>query len=490
MRVLLVSPQTPTTFWSFTHVLPFISRKAAHPPLGLLTVAALLPKSWELRLVDCDARPLRSSDLTWADVVFLSAMIIHEDSVREIICRCRTAGVRVVAGGPLFTTGHEHFPEIDHFVLGEAEGLIPDLIQDLRNDTLQTIYRAEGFPSLDDTPVPRWDLLRLGDYATMSVQFSRGCPHDCEFCDIVVMNGRRPRLKRPERLVAELEALRRIGWKGGVFIVDDNFIGNRRRVKEMLREVLDWRARTGARMDFITEATVLLAEDPELLDLMVRVGFKKVFLGLETPNLESLHECRKVQNTRIDLTDAVRTIQAAGMEVMGGFIVGFDNDQQDIFDRQFSFIQGAGVVTAMVGLLTALPKTRLYERLTREGRLLKKSNGNNTQAVCNFMTRLDRTYIQEGYAKLMRTLYEPHAYYKRARTFLSHYRLRGPRPSLVKADVLALFRSFWVLGIRHRGQWDYWRFLASTLFRHPQALGVAVGLAIYGHHFRLVAKVL
>ncbi len=490
MRVLLVSPQTPTTFWSFTHVLPFISRKAAHPPLGLLTVAALLPETWSLRLVDCDARSLKSSDLVWADVVFLSAMIIHEDSVREIVRRCRAAEVRVIAGGPLFTTGHERFPEIDHFALGEAEEILPDLIRDLENDTLQTIYRAEGFPSLNDTPVPRWDLLRLNDYATMSVQFSRGCPHDCEFCDIVVMNGRRPRLKSPENLIAELEALRCIGWKGSVFVVDDNFIGNRRRVKEMLREVLAWRTRTGSSMNFLTEATVLLAEDPELLALMAQVGFKKVFLGLETPNLESLHECKKLQNTRIDLTMAVHTIQAAGIEVMGGFIVGFDNDQQDIFDRQFSFIQGAGVVTAMVGLLTALPKTRLYERLSREGRLLKESNGNNTQAVCNFMTRLDTKFIQDGYARLMRTLYEPHAYYERARTFLCHYRQQGPRPHLEKNDLLALFRSFWVLGIRHRGRWDYWRFLGSTLFRHPQALGVAVGLAIYGHHFRLVAKVL
>jgi radical SAM superfamily enzyme YgiQ (UPF0313 family) len=488
MRVLLVSPRTPETFWSFTHALPFIHRRAAHPPLGLLTVAAMLPREWDLQLVDMDAESLDDTALDRTDVVFLSSMIVQEASARAVARRCRARGIPVVAGGPLFTTGHERFPEIPHFVLGEAEEILPRLVEDLQRGRLKPTYRAERFPSLEKSPIPRWDLLELSDYATMSVQFSRGCPHDCEFCDVVVMNGHRPRTKAPARMVDELEALRRAGWRGSVFLVDDNFIGNRVQVKRLLTEMISWRRRSGARMDFITEATVLLAEDAELLELMVQAGFKKVFLGLESPDPDSLRECRKQQNTRRDLATSVHTIQAAGLEVMGGFIVGFDNDKRDVFRRQFRFIQDAGVATAMVGLLTALPRTKLHERLLREGRLLQESTGNNTQAVCNFVTRLDGDFLQEGYRRLMQRLYEPGNFYDRARTFLRHHRRRGPRPTLGRADFAALLRSLWVLGIRNRGRWAYWRFLAGTLLRRPAAFSTAVTLTIYGHHFRTVAR--
>ena len=404
MRILLVYPRNPDTFWSFKHVLPFVAKRAAFPPLGLLTVAAMLPEDWELKLADTNVAPLEDGDIAWADWILLSGMIVHKESAHEIARRCAALGRPVIAGGPLFTTGHWEFPEIPHFVLGEAEDLIGELVADMRAGTVKEVYRAAAFPDVHRTPVPRWDLIDLRHYVTMPVQFSRGCPFDCEFCDIVVMNGRVPRTKAPQQVIAELEALHRAGWRDMVFIVDDNFIGNKRRVRELLTALVDWRARTRPTMGFLTEASVNLADQDDLLDLMARAGFKKVFLGLETPVPECLDECHKVQNSKRDLVDAVRAIQGAGLEVMGGFIVGFDNDPLDIFRRQFDFIQRSGVVTAMVGLLTALPQTRLYERLVREGRLLADSVGDNTAAVLNFVPRLDRGRLLAGYRELMRSL--------------------------------------------------------------------------------------
>lgn len=488
MKLLLVAPATPPTFWSFAHALPFVSRKAAFPPLGLLTVAGMLPSDWSMELVDLNVDKLRDEDVRDADYVLLSAMIVHRESVEKVAERCAELGTPVIAGGPLFTTGHEHFPQIPHFVLGEAEDLVEELVADMRAGRVKPLYRATGFPSLEKTPVPRWDLVDLGDYASMCVQFSRGCPFNCEFCDIIVMNGRRPRTKPAENLVAELESLRRNGWDGSVFLVDDNFIGNKPRVRELLDHVGEWKRSTGSPMGFLTEASVNLADDEALMEKMAEVGFRQVFLGLETPDLASLEECQKHQNTRGDLTEAVARIQAAGMEVMGGFIVGFDSDTPDIFQRQFEFIQRAGVVTAMVGLLTALPKTRLYERLRREGRLLSDATGNNTEAFCNFVPRLDRDQLVDGYRQLMQRLYEPKAFYARARTFLARHRPRTPRTRTSPQEIGAFFRSLWELGVRARGRRQFWAFLGHTLVHHPRAFALAITLSIYGHHFRQVSR--
>ncbi len=488
MRVLLVSPQTPDTFWSFKHVLRFVSKKAAFPPLGLLTVAAMLPRDWDLRVVDLNVERLKDSDLRAADFVMISAMIVHQDSVRSVVARCAALGKPVIAGGPLFTTGHENFPEIQHFVLGEAEEVMPQLVEDMRHGRVQRIYKATRWPNLEQTPVPRWDLVNLRHYVTMAVQFSRGCPFDCEFCDIIVMNGRVPRTKTPAQLVAELEALRRHGWKEMVFVVDDNFIGDKRRTRALLRELIEWRRRTRPSMGFLTEASVNLADDAELCSLMVEAGFMKVFVGIETPSVEALEECRKLQNRGRDLVAAVRTLQQRGLEVMGGFIVGFDSDQTDIFKRQFEFIQRSGVVTAMVGLLTALPQTRLWQRLKREGRLEAASSGNNTQAELNFQPRLNREFLQAGYRDLMKKLYEPKVYYQRVRTFLKNHHPSGPGLSLSWPDFKAFLKSFWLLGIWYRGRVAYWRFFWSTLLRRPRHFRRAIEFAIVGYHFRRVAK--
>jgi radical SAM superfamily enzyme YgiQ (UPF0313 family) len=488
MRILLISPQTPDTFWSYKHVLKFVSKKAAFPPLGLLTVAGMLPRDWELQVVDLNVERLKDTDVRSADYVMISAMIVHQESVRGVVARCRALGKPVIAGGPLFTTGHEGFPDIQHFVLGEAEEVMPQLVEDMRNGRLQHIYKALGWPSIEKTPVPRWDLVDLRHYVTMAVQFSRGCPFDCEFCDIIVMNGRVPRTKSPVQLVAELEALRQHGWKEMVFVVDDNFIGNKQRTRALLRALIEWRRRTRPSMAFLTEASVNLADDAGLCALMVEAGFMKVFVGIETPSVESLEECRKLQNRGRDLVAAVRTLQQRGLEVMGGFIVGFDSDQTDIFRRQFEFIQHSGVVTAMVGLLTALPQTRLWQRLKREGRLEAASSGNNTQAELNFKPKLNREFLQAGYRDLMKKLYEPKVYYQRVRTFLKNHHPTGPGLRLSWADFTAFLKSFWLLGVWYRGRVAYWRFFWSTLLRRPRHFRRAIEFAIVGYHFRRVAK--
>jgi radical SAM superfamily enzyme YgiQ (UPF0313 family) len=488
LKLLLVYPRHPDTFWSFKHVLRFLGKRSAFPPLGLLTVAAMLPREWQLKLIDTNVEPLEDADLDWADYVMISGMIVHKASAHEIAARCAGRGRPVIAGGPLFTTGHAEFPEIPHFVLGEAEGVIGELVADLERGSLKAQYRAAGFPDLRASPVPRWDLIELSRYVTMPVQFSRGCPFDCEFCDIVAMYGRVPRTKAPQQVVAELEALRRAGWRDMVFIVDDNFIGHKKRVRELLDALVEWRERSRAGMGFLTEASINLADQPQLMELMVRAGFRKVFVGLETPVAESLQECGKVQNRKRDLVTAVRAMQSAGLEVMGGFIVGFDSDPLDVFRRQFEFIQRAGVVTAMVGLLSALPQTRLYERLAREGRILAGSIGDNTAAVLNFVPRLDRAQLYDGYRELMRSLYAPRNYYRRLRAFLRTWQPRGPRLRLNRADIRAFLQSLWTLGVRQRGRFAFWGLFWETLFARPRKLRAAMELAIMGHHFRTVAE--
>lgn len=488
MKILLVSPRTPHTFWSFHHVLRFVGKKAAFAPLGLLTVAGMLPSTWRLRLIDLNVKSLTDADIDWADAVFISAMIVHEQSAREVIDRSNARGRPVVVGGPLFTTAAERFPQPACCVIGEAEGIMPELVRDLAAGTLKKRYQATERPDVTKTPVPRWDLIDMRDYVTMSVQFSRGCPFDCEFCDITAIYGRTPRTKTPQQMIAELEAIFARGWKGPIFIVDDNFIGNRVKSKALLRTIIDWRRARGIRIDFITEASMNLVDDPELLDLMVQAGFKSVFVGIESPDQESLEECRKIQNMKRDLVEAVKTIHRAGIQVMGGFIVGFDNDKTGIFELQRRFIQESGVVTAMVGMLTALPGTRLFTRLTAEGRIVGRTTGDNLDGTLNFEPVLDRGTLTEGYRRLVRELYSPREYYQRILTFLREYRPKGKRARLQASDVRAFLSSLWTMGIATRGRREYWKFLMRAMVHHRRAFAEAVALAIAGYHFRMVAQ--
>ena len=412
MKTLLVYPEFPDTYWSFRHALSFEGKRSAYPPLGLLTVSAMLPDAWERRLVDMNIQPLKPSDIEWADVVFASAMLVQKDSLRRVVELCKAEGKRVVIGGPYVTTSAEHLPEADHIFLGEAETTLPEFIRDLERGVPKRVYQAAERPALSATPIPDFHLAELRRYSAMPIQYSRGCPFQCEFCDIIEIYGRVPRTKSNEQVLAELDALFRVGWRGTVFIVDDNFIGNKRNVKRLIPVLADWSERHGRPFSFITEASVNLAEDDELLDGMRRAHFRRVFLGIETPVEASLKEAQKGQNMRRDLLDSVRKIQSYGMEVMAGFIVGFDNDPDDIFERQIEFIRESAIPLAMVGLLTALPDTQLWRRLEREGRLLLESTGNNTDGSLNFVPKMDATRLIEGYKSIMRAIYSPGEYYR------------------------------------------------------------------------------
>jgi radical SAM superfamily enzyme YgiQ (UPF0313 family) len=379
VRILLVYPEFPDTFWSFKHALRFIHKKAASPPLGLLTVAAMLPAEWEKRLVDLNVTGLTSADLVWADYVFISAMIVQRDAARELIARCKEFGVKVVAGGPLFTMEHEQFPEVDHFVLNEAELTLPLFLEDLAYGRAQRVYATTEYPDILHTPSPLWQLVNFKNYDTFSIQFSRGCPFSCDFCNVTALLGHRPRTKTAAQIIAELDSLYTLGWRKSIFFVDDNFIGNKKQIKsEILPALIEWRkGKTG--MPFSTEVSINLVDDDELLNLMTQAGFDTVFVGIETPNEGSLTECSKNQNKGRDLVESVKQLQRACLQVQGGFIVGFDNDTPSIFQQQVEFIQKSGIVTAMVGLLQAPPGTRLYERMQKEGRLVNEMSGDNSQ---------------------------------------------------------------------------------------------------------------
>ncbi|MBW1734633.1 MAG: B12-binding domain-containing radical SAM protein [Deltaproteobacteria bacterium] len=487
MNVLLIYPEFPDTFWSFKHALKFIHKKAAFPPLGLLTLGAMLPREWSIRLIDLNVRGITEKDLAWAETAFISAMSVQRDSARSIILRCRERGLKVVAGGPLFTSEHEEFDQVDHFVLNEAELTLQPFLSDLEQGAAKPLYRTPAFSDISETPVPRWDLVDMKEYASMNVQFSRGCPFNCDFCNVTALFGHKPRIKSSTQVISELDALYRQGWRGQIFFVDDNFIGNKGYLKrELLPALIEWRE--GKRgIAFNTEASVNLSDDRELMQMMVRAGFDTVFVGIETPDENSLAECNKRQNKNRDLIESVKSIQRAGLQVQGGFIVGFDSDTPSIFQRQIDFIQKSGIVTAMVGLLQAPVGTRLYERLKQEGRLLGHTSGDNVDGTTNIITRMDLDTLREGYRAIMQHIYSHKQYYRRIKTFLREYKAPKIPSSLDFQRVLAFFRSNIRLGIIGRERLQYWGLLWWTLFKRPRLLPLAITLAIYGYHFRKVS---
>lgn len=489
MKILLVYPLYPDTFWSFRYALKFIDRKASFPPLGLLTVAAMLPGEWEKRLVDMNVRPLCDADLAWADYVFISAMSIQRTSAQDVIDRCRQRGVKSVAGGPLFTACHEDFPQVDHLLLGEAELSLPPFLDDLSRGEPRHIYADERRADVRDTPIPLWELVDIRDYAAMNVQYSRGCPFDCEFCDITALLGRTPRTKEIPQLLAELESLYLWGWRGAIFFVDDNFIGDRKKLKrELLPAMIAWMEERGRPFYFYTEASIDLADDGQLMELMVRAGFQEVFIGIETPLEEGLAESGKVQNKNRDLLASVRRIQRAGLQVHGGFIVGFDSDPPSVFDRQIRFIQESGIVTAMVGVLIALRGTRLYRRLQREGRLLGDATGNNTAVTLNFIPRMEVKKLIAGYRAILDTIYSPRNYYQRVIRLFREYRPLPGKFTLQPGYVGALFKSIILLGVIGTERYYFWKLFFWSLFRKPRLFPLAITYAIYGFHFRKVAE--
>jgi radical SAM superfamily enzyme YgiQ (UPF0313 family) len=491
MKILLVYPRYPDTFWSFRHALKFLSKKATFPPLGLLTVAAMLPAEWEKRVVDLNVNALSDENIQWADYVFISSMVVQKESAKEVIDRCKRLNIRVVAGGPLFTTGYEEFAGVDHFVLGEAEVTLPQFLTDLAKGCPQHIYSSDERPDISQTPIPLWSLLNMKDYSAMSLQYSRGCPFDCDFCDIIVLNGHKPRTKGSQQTVDELEALYSHGWRGSLFIVDDNFIGNKKKLKaETLPAMIEWSKQKKYPFTFFTEASINLADDDNLMELMTEAGFNRVFIGIETPHEDSLVECNKLQNSNRDLAAAVKRIQNHGLEVQGGFILGFDSDPVSIFRKQINFIQKTGIVTAMVGLLNAPNGTKLYQRLKKENRLLKDFSGDNTDFSLNFVPKMKYETLMTGYKHVLDTIYSPRHYYERVVAFLKEYKPRKTAgiSKLRFSHINSLIKSLWFLGVRNKGRMYFWRLLFSTLLKRPRHFALSIGLSVSGFHFRKVAE--
>jgi len=487
MNALLLYPRFPDTFWSLKHALRFIRKRAASPPLGLLTVAAMLPPAWAKRLVDVNVSNLEDRDLAWADIVLLSGMIVQQESACEIIARCQRAGVKVVAGGPLFTGDPDRFAHVDHLVLNEAELTLPLFLADLEQGRPQHLYSTDEFADVRHTPRPLWRITDLRRYASMSIQFSRGCPFNCEFCNVTSLFGRRPRTKSPQQVIAELNDLYDLGWRGPVFFVDDNLIGNRKELKTLLAALIEWR-KTRRGFVFNTQVSINLADDEQLMRMMADAGFDTVFIGIETPDNDSLIECSKVQNKNRDLVADVKRIQRVGMQVQGGFIVGFDSDRPSIFQRQIDFIQTSGIVTAMVGLLQAPPGTRLFERLRQQGRLLGAITGDNVDGTTNIQPSMGLKALREGYRSILSQIYSPRNYYQRIRTFLREYRPPSVRAPFGFQRPMAFARSVVRLGVIGRERVQFWYLLLWTLLHRPRLFGHAVTLAILGYHFRLVCE--
>ena len=488
MNVLLVYPKYPDTYWSFSHALKFISKKAAYPPLGLLTISKLLPRDWNKKLIDLNIESLREKDMDWADYVLISAMSVQSKSVNEIIDMCKKLDKKIIAGGPLFTAEHESYSMIDHLILNEAEITLKPFLEDLKNGTPKKIYTSEHFANIKETPIPDYSLLNISDYASLSIQYTRGCPFNCDFCDITVLFGNKVRAKSTEQIIAELNNINDLGFNGSLFFVDDNFIGNRRVLKtNLLPAIINWMDEHKHPFHFLTEASVNLADDEELMHMMVKAGFSKVFVGIETPDEASLIECSKTQNNNRDLIEAIQKIQSVGMEVSAGFIVGFDNDTSTIFQRQIDFIQTSGIISAMVGLLNAPKKTRLFERLFKEGRILENFDGDNTNFSLNFSPIMKKEDLLIGYQKILDGIYSCKPYFERVKKFLIDFEPKEQNRTKLNAQkIKALMRSVLILGVVDEGRKYFWELFFWSLFKKPSVFPLAITYAVYGYHYRKV----
>lgn len=497
MKVLFVYPEFKETFWSWKHILRrYVSKRAAFPPLGLLTIAAMLPDAWEKKLVDLNVCRISDKQLKWADYVFVSAMIAQKDSARQVISRCAKLGVEVCIGGPILENGCEEFSEVSHVFLGEAEETIPAFLADLEERRYRKVYDSSGnFPDVSKTPIPLWNLVSPKNYASCMVQWSRGCPYGkegCSFCNIASLNGYVPRAKTVSQFLAEMDAIYEAGFRGPVFIADDNFVGNIPKTMLMLGELAKWQEARGHPFNFTVEVPIIIADKPPLMDAMVKAGVGKVFLGIETPNRASLAECDKMQNLNRDLEADVAKIQAHGLLPMSGFIVGFDADAFGNFDQaMIDFIQKTGICIAMVGVLQAPPNTRLYRRLANQGRISKDASGNNTDCYPNFIPVMPVERLAAGYRRIMSAIYSPRKYYERIMVFLRRYDAsRKVKKAVSFADIRSFLRSVLFIGVFGglKNSWYYWKTLLFAFRERRQAFPDAVALWIYGMHFQKIAR--
>lgn len=489
MRVLLVYPLFPKTFWSYEKILELVDRKVLLPPLGLITVAAILPQTWEFKLVDRNVRSVTEAEWEWADLVILSAMIVQKVDLISLIREAKRRGKRVAVGGPYPTSVPEEaeVAGADYLILDEGEITLPMFVDAIERGQTQGVFRSDGEkPDVTTTPIPRYDLLEFDAYDSMSVQFSRGCPFQCEFCDIIVLYGRKPRTKDPKQLLAELDYLYELGWRRGVFMVDDNFIGNKRNVKLLLKELKVWQQEHQYPFRFNTEASIDLAQDPELMNLMVECYFDAVFLGIETPDEASLSLTRKFQNTRSSLIESVQSITKAGIRPIAGFIIGFDGEQAGAGDRIVRFAEATAIPTTTFAMLQALPSTALWHRLEKEGRLYSNDSELNQTSLMNFVPTRPLEDIAREYVEAFWQLYDPEQYLDRVyRCFLM---LGAPKckapaklPSLI--DLRALAIVCWRQGFVRKTRWKFWHHLFSMIKNNPAVWEHYLTVCAHNEHF-------
>lgn len=476
MNILLLYPKMTDTFWSMNHLLKVVGKKGSYPPLGLLTVASLLPKDWNKKLIDLNTEKLNDEEIHWADYVFISAMNVQSVSAREVIKRCKSCGVKIVCGGTLFTHEYESFPQVDHFVLNEAEITLPLFLKDLEKNNLKRIYKTEMFANVAESPLPQWDLINIKNYEYSIVQYSRGCPYLCDFCDVTALFGRIPRVKSPAQIINELNAILLAGQSEMILFADDNLIGNKNVLKsELLPALIEWRSQNEFAPGFATQVTINLADDDELMRLMLEAGFRHIFIGIETPEEESLLASRKKQNAKRKLLQNIKHLQTSGFIVTGGFIVGFDTDTPSIFDNQIKFISESNIVIATINLLKAPPGTELHERMKKENRLIDKFDFDENMSNIRF--KIDREIINEGYKSVLNNVYSPEKVYKRAINFLKYYNganVANPIKRKIKlSDYITLLRIIIYVGILGNCRIHFWKLIIWTLKKYPAKLDYA-----------------
>ena len=496
IKALLVWPKIPTSFWTFTGMIQVLPEKAVMPPLGLITVAALCPQEWTVRLIDQAVEDLGDADILWADLVMLSAMRVQKEGLEEVLARARRLGRRTIVGGPYASSEPDEVLKLaDHVVVGEPDEVFHRIAKDLEDGTAKRLYEIEQRPDVTRTPVARFELLKTDCYASMSIQFSRGCPFQCEFCDIIVLYGRKPRTKRPQQILAELDTLLSLGWGKQVFIVDDNFIGNHQLALELARELGTWQRAHGSPLMFYTEASMDLARHPALIEAMVKANFFYVFLGIESPSKASLVEAKKFQNLALEPIDAVQFLQRSGLWVTAGFILGFDSDTEDTFAQQIRFIERAAIPWAMLNFLHAVPQTPLHDRMKKEGRLIESRVSSSDSTPPNFHTVLPGEVLLRGFQETIASIYHPTKFYERARRSLSNWKSRNcQRPAhqpTLGSIIKIVLRSIWHQGLRSSYRGAYWKYFFQILGRYAMnraKLWLGVTLLISGHHFIPYAK--
>lgn len=502
MKALLVYPEFSSSgFWNYGEVCRLMGARYPASPLGMITLAALLPADWHLRLIDQNTAPLEDADIDWADLVFIGGMLPQQSRSLRLIDRVHSRGKKVVAGGPDPTSQPHLYRTADYLVLGEAEGSIPLFLEDLAKGIPSGEYVPDHRPDMSESPVPRFDLLGLGDYLMIGIQFSRGCPFNCEFCDIIELYGREPRTKSPQQIVAELDALYGLGYRGHVDFVDDNFIGHKGKAKEILRAVKAWSEEHGHPFFYSTEASINLADDDELLGLMRDLDFRYVFIGIESADEEVLASAHKRQNLNRDIVDDLHKIYAHGIIVNGGFILGFDDESNASARKMADIIDRGNIVMSMVGLLFALPNTQLTRRLRMEARLLddaahqreslESTQVDQTTSGLNFVTKRPRAEVIGDFLYVLKEAYSTRAYFDRClrlgEAVAVHYKFKPSWGRRIRYGA-AFLKTAAKLGLRPSTSYYFWRNLFLILLRRISSIEAVVNLMAMYLHFGRQSK--